>query len=579
MTNRYDLIIRGGTIVDGSGNRSYSGDIAIVGDRIVEIGRISSQGSEEIDAAGLLVTPGFVDLHTHYDGQVIWDERTEPSASHGVTTAVMGNCGVGFAPCRPEDRESLIRLMEGVEDIPGAVMAEGLTWDWETFPEYLNKVESRARDIDMAALLPHSCLRVYVMGERGINREMATPADLDSLRNITRDAMTAGALGVGTSRILFHQSSEGKAIFSRDAEEAELQAIADGMRQANSGIFQAVVELRSLELFESELNLFERIGARSGRPVLLSLAQLLDGSDTWRWGLEQMKSCNQKGVRMSGQVLGRPVGIILGLDTSSNPFSLYPSYRKLHELPLKEKVAALRRPEMRAQILSEEPAAERGDQALLMAFLSNFDYMFPLGDPPHYEPDMESSIGAQARRLRITPQELSYNILVDSAGAESLYLAFGNYGDGNLNSVLEMMKSEHTVLGLGDGGAHSGLICDGGYPTFMLSYWTRDRVKGERVAVEKVVRWLSHDTSKIMGLNDRGLIARGYKADLNLVDYDNLRLYRPHVTFDLPGGGRRLSQAADGYVATIVSGKPIHRDGKPTGALPGRLVRGVQNCP
>jgi N-acyl-D-aspartate/D-glutamate deacylase len=577
MMQEYDLVIRRGKIVDGSGRAAYFGDIAVSEGKIVKIGEIAGRGVEEIDAEGLMVTPGFVDLHTHYDGQVIWDERTEPSASHGVTTVVIGNCGVGFAPCRPKDRASLVSLMEGVEDIPGAAMAEGLTWDWETFPEYLEKIESRARDVDTAVLLPHSCLRVYVMGDRGIDREEANAADLASMTRLAREAVEAGALGVGTSRTLFHRNSEGKSIFSMDAAESELQAIAEGIKQAGGGIFQAVLELLDTAQFEEELALIERVGVQSGLPVHFSLVQLLSGSGVWQRGLELLNEANQRGIDMTAQIMGRPIGLVLGLDTTSNPFSLYPTYRQFHDLPFEEKVAALGRPDIRSKILGESPVAEERDQAL-MRFLSNFDYMFPLGDPPNYEPDMESSIGARARALGISPQEHAYNVLVGSGGRESLFLAFGNFADGNYDTVLQMLKNEHSVLGLGDGGAHSGLICDGGYPTFMLSYWTRDRTKGERFPVAQVVRWMTHDTAKAVGLNDRGLIAEGFKADFNIIDYEGLRLYPPRVTFDLPGGGRRLSQDADGYVATIVSGQQVYRNGMPTGALPGRLVRGARHA-
>lgn len=575
MLPEYDLVIRGGKVFDGLGGRPYVADVGIKGDVITEIGPNLSPGQREIDATGKIVTPGFVDIHTHYDGQVIWDERTAPSAGHGVTTIVMGNCGVGFAPCRPDDRDALIKLMEGVEDIPGVVMAEGLTWEWETFEEYLDVVESRARDVDAAAYLPHSCLRVYVMGQRGIDRELATEDDLIAMRRLTRDAVEAGAFGVGTSRILVHRSSEGKLIFSKDAGEDELAAIAAGMTDAGSGILQVVVELQNPEQFEQEFRMLERIGRKSDRPVHVTLVQLLDGSDVWRRGLKLLDESNARGVNLKAQVMGRPIGLCLGLETTCNPFSLYPTYRQLNDLPLAEKLAELRKPEVRSAILSEEPVPEEKDQALF-SFLSNFNFMFRLGDPPLYEPDFEQSIGAIAAKRGITPQELAYDMLLEKEGQELIYLAFGNYADGNLDAVLEMMKSEHSVLGLGDGGAHSGLICDGGYPTFMLTYWTRDRTKGERIPLTEVVKWLSHDTAFAIGLRDRGVVAVGYKADLNVIDYEGLRLHPPCVTYDLPSGGRRLSQLAEGYVATILSGVVVYQNGEATGELPGRLVRGVQ---
>ena len=575
----YDLLIKGGTIVDGSGAASFVGDVGILDGTIADIGRdLGSSATEVIEAHGLMVTPGFVDIHTHYDGQVTWEQTTLPSANHGVTTIVTGNCGVGFAPCKPQDRKLLVEFMEGVEDIPEVVMDAGLDWNWESFPDFLDRVGSRPRDIDTAALLPHTCLRVYVMGQRGVDREEPTEDDLDHIRALTSEAIRAGAVGIGTSRTLFHKSSQGVVVPSKTAGEAELMAMAAGMRDAGGGVFQAVIELHSAEKIEAELDLLHRVGASSGQPVTFSLIQMQEAPDAWRRALDIASEMNTKGVNTKAQVFGRPTGMLLGLGASANPFVLHPTYRKLRDLSVAEKFAEMRKPEVRQKILSEEPTIEAGDQAIFR-YLNNFDVMFPLGDPPVYDPTPEASIGAQARRLGIPAPHHAYDLLLADEGGAFLYLPFTNFHSGTLDVPLAMMKHPHSILGLGDGGAHCGLICDAGYPTFMLTYWTRDRTNGERLPVEQVIRWLSHDTARTIKLNDRGLIATGYKADINIIDYERLTLGTPRAAFDLPADGRRLVQDASGYVATIVSGQVTYRNGSPTGVLPGRLVRGAASAP
>jgi len=566
----HDLVIRGGTLLDGSGGEPFVGDVAVNGGVIVAVGEVAARGSEEIDASGLLVTPGFVDIHTHYDGQVTWEDRTLPSAAHGVTTVVMGNCGVGFAPCRPSDREKLVALMEGVEDIPEVVMSAGLPWNWETFPEYLDVVASRPHDVDVAAQMPHSCLRVYVMGQRGVDREAATPADMAEMARLTQEAMHAGAIGFATSRSVFHRDRSGAPIPSKDVIEDELQAIAGGMKAAGHGVIEALIDFD--DSVDAEFGLLRRVVEQSGRPLSFTVTQFLDHPESWRQMLTLIDRAQADGLPIKGQVIGRPTGMMLGLNLSFNPFSLAPSFAEIDGLPLEQKVAEMRKPEVRARILSDRLD---GGKLKMLEYLERFDSMFDLGDPPDYAPAADTSIGAIARRRGVDPREVAYDLLLTRDGHAVLFLPIGNYAQWTLGPVLEMLKHKHTLLGLGDGGAHYGVICDAGYPTFMLTYWTRDR-DGERLALPSVIRSLARDPAEAVGLADRGRIEPGYKADLNILDYSRLHLHAPRVVFDLPAGGRRMVQDADGYVATIVSGTVTYRDGQPTGELPGKLVRGPQ---
>ncbi len=568
MVATFDCVIRGGTIVDGTGREPFIGDIAIKDGKIAEVGRIEGTAANEIDAAGRLVTPGFIDIHTHYDGQAIWSPRMTPSSSHGVTTVVMGNCGVGFAPCRREDHDLLINVMEGVEDIPGAVMAEGLAWDWETFPQYLDALDSRPRDIDTAAYLPHSPLRVYAMGERGANREPATPDDLARMRALSREAIEAGALGFASSRLHIHRTADGDSIPSFATSEAEMQAIADGLKDAGRGVLQLVMDFPDEDW--RGLSMLRRLAEKSGRPATFTLGSGNSGVEGWRKALEMVDEANRDGVAITAQVFPRPIGLVLGLDLSVNPFCLCPTYKAMAGLSLAEKVREMRKPDVRAKLLSEKP----GESASMLAMLGrSYDWMFPLIDPPDYEPPAETSIGATARRLGVPPEEIIYDRLLEDDGKAMVYVALGNFYNSRLDSVREMLLHKNTVLGLGDGGAHYGMICDASYPTFMLSHWTRDRGEG-RLPLAWAVKALAQDPARAVGLNDRGVIAPGFKADMNIIDYDRLRLHAPRVVFDLPGGGRRLDQTAEGYDVTMVSGTVISRDGLPTGELPGKLVRG-----
>ncbi|HEX4507728.1 MAG TPA: amidohydrolase family protein [Alphaproteobacteria bacterium] len=574
MANQYDLIIRGGLIADGSGGALFTADVAVKDGRVAKIGTVAGAASEEIDATGKLVTPGFVDIHTHYDGQAIWSDRLNPSSSHGVTTVVVGNCGVGFAPCRAGDHELLIKVMEGVEDIPGVVMAEGLPWNWETFPEYLDALDARPRDIDIAAYLPHSPLRVYAMGERGARREPATAEDMAGMRAIAREAIAAGAVGFASSRQSIHRTKAGEQIPTFDADRAELEEIARGLGDAGDGVVQLVLNT-PFQSWDDELGLLRGIARASGRPATFSMGASNTGPDTvWKQALAIVDEANAAGETVSAQVFPRPIGMITGHELSVNPFVLCPSYQALAGLDHAAKLAELRKPEVRAHLVAEAPAEGHP----LAHIGRNWDWMFPFADPPNYEPPLETSIGAQARAKGVKPEEIAYDYLLGEDGTAKLYVALGNYQEGRLDAVLEMMNHEHTVVGLGDGGAHYGVICDASFPTFMLTYWTRDRA-GERLSLSAAVRALSWDPAQTLGLNDRGLVREGYKADLNVIDYAGLALHAPEIKYDLPAGGRRLDQGATGYDATIVSGQVIRRGDRSTGVLPGKLVRGSQRAP
>ncbi len=569
---RHDLVIRGGTVADGTGGPLREADVAIDGGVIVDVGRVTRAGLEEIDAAGLLVTPGFVDVHTHYDGQAVWDDRMTPSSWHGVTTAVMGNCGVGFAPCRPDDHDTLVRLMEGVEDIPGVVLAEGLPWTWETFEEYLDAVEARPHDIDVAAQLPHGALRVYVMGQRGADREPATADDIVAMARIARAAVDAGALGFSTSRTLNHRSSDGAPTPSLTAGEDELTGIAEALGAAGRGVLQVVSDFTDPE---AETAMLRRIVERSGRPLSVSLAQNDRFPEAWRGLLAWIDGAVSDGLEVRAQVAGRPVGLMLGLDATLNPFVGCPSFREIAALPLAERVARWRTSAFRERILAEEP----GGGHFASGVLRRFDKMFLLGDPPDYEQPPERSIAARAQREGVAPAELAYELLAENDGRNLLYLPFLNYAQFSLDPSYEMLSNPNTIPGLGDGGAHLGTICDASFTTHLISHWTRDRTRGDRIPVETAVRWHTHDTAATLGLYDRGVLAPGYKADLNVIDLDALTIRPPRMVRDLPAGGRRLVQDAEGYRATVVSGAVTYRDGEPTGALPGRLVRGARPAP
>lgn len=568
-----DLLITGGTIVDGTGGEPFTGDVAIAGDRIAYVGpRFNGTAADTLDATGLVVTPGFVDIHTHYDGQAAWSEEMSPSSSHGVTTVVMGNCGVGFAPCRSEDHDALIRLMEGVEDIPGAVMAEGLSWNWQTFPEYMDALDASPRDIDVACLLPHSPLRVWVMGERALQREAATEADLAAMRKVMTEALEAGAAGFATSRLNFHRTKAGELIPTYGADLAELKAITGAMKDAGTGVFQAVLDIPGVS-WEPEVTKLLEVVESCERPTTFTLGLPNDGEPNWPAAYDLVGKANANGAQIWPQILPRPIGMISGWALSTHSFSLCPSYQPLAGLPLEEQLPTLRDPAFRAKLIAEMP--DPGNPLAMMT--RNWDWTFPFGDPPIYEPTADQSIAAMARAQGRSPEEVVYDVLMENDGTGMIINTLGNFHHGSLDPLLPLMRRPDTVMGLGDGGAHYAAICDASYPTFLLTYWVRDRA-GEKLSLAEAVEMLAARPSKVMGLNDRGLLAEGYKADVNVIDVERLRLHKPQIRYDLPGNGRRLDQAATGYVATVVAGKTIRRDDKATGARPGRVVRGTQTA-
>jgi N-acyl-D-amino-acid deacylase len=575
MASEYDLVIRGGTVVDGSGGEPTEADVAVSGDRIIAVGSVTGSGTAEIDASGCIVTPGFVDVHTHYDGQVTWEQTLAPSSGHGVTSVVMGNCGVGFAPIRNDQHELAIKLMEGVEDIPEVVMATGVPWNWESFPEYLDALERRETDVDFAAQLPHSPLRVFVMGQRGAELEPPTDEDLAEMRRLTREAVQAGALGVTTSRNLAHRFKSGQLAPSVSTEDTELLALADGLRDAGAGVFQLVPDTNKSP--EEQFALLRDIARRSGRPVSFSFMQTPHQPGGWRTIVAGLASAKDEGLTIRGQVLPRPTGALLGLELSLHPFSLNPSFRPIAALSLAEKVNAMREPDLRRRLLSESP---QDPHPFFKYVVSEHEALFVLGDPPNYNPSREESIAARARAAGVEPLELIFDALLQRDGHEILYRPMGNAeGERFESSGRNLLHNDRTILGLGDGGAHYSMICDAAYATYFLTYWVRDATSDREVALPDAIRMLTREPAEAVCLLDRGLLSAGYKADLNVIDFDRLHLHAPHASYDLPAGGRRLSQRADGYRATVVSGSVTYRNGVSTGALPGRLIRGAHAEP
>jgi N-acyl-D-aspartate/D-glutamate deacylase len=565
----YDLVIRNGLIFDGTGGEPFTGDIGVKDGRIAAIGEVSGAGAEEIEAAGRIVTPGFIDLHSHYDGQAMWESRMSPSSNHGVTTVLMGNCGVGFAPCRPEQRDLLVAVMEGVEDVPEVVMTEGLPWNWETFPEYLDALEARQFDIDVAAQVPHSAVRVYVMGERAAAEEAPTDEDLARMRALTAEAIRAGAFGVSTSRNIMHRTKAGEPAPSLFSAEAELKALGRGLTDAGRGVYQIIPSVNGDAV--QEFDLMERVAEDCGRPLSYTLLQFPMGDpDGWRNSLKALSAANDRGLEIRAQVAPRPVGMLYGLDLTFHPFALHPSFRPIADLPLDQKVAAMRDPAMRARLLSEQPE-DTNTTSVKTVLACRFAY--PMLSTADYEPDLSQRLDNRAAALGLSYEEYAYDVLLEDEGRRILYQPGANFRDANFEAISTMLNHPHTMVGLADGGAHYGMICDASFPTFYLTRWVRDAADHERIPLPRAIAALTSEPADAVGFSDRGRLRIGAKADINVIDLDALQLHTPSMVRDLPAGGKRLWQAADGYAATIVGGVVTYADGQHTGALPGRLVR------
>ena len=563
-----DWLIKNGTVVDGTGAPARVADVGVRGGRIVAVGEVDEPARQTLDATGLWITPGFVDIHTHYDGQVTWDECFTPSIYHGVTTLVMGNCGVGFAPSRSHQRQWMMDLMEGVEDIPGVVLSEGVQWEWESFPEYLDALDRRPRIMDVAAQVPHCALRVYVMGERGAAREPATPADIETMGRLVHEAVQAGALGFSSSRTVVHRTKHGQAVPTLEAAGQELIEIARAMGRTGKGINQLISDFDDLD---GEFSLMREIARQSGRPLSFTLLQHDFMPQRWREVLRRTDQAQQDGLTLRAQVSCRPIGMVHGLECSMHPFFLAPSYLAIADLPVPERVKRMRDPALRARILAE--SAQAPDNRRLNIITQHFHKLFPIGESNDYEPRPQDSVAGIAERLGRPAAEVAYDMLLEDEGRRKFNFPMYNYTDQSLDVVREMMTHPNALFGLGDAGAHCGYICDASYPTFLLTHWGRDRTRGDKLPLEFLVHGQTLRNAQAMGMHDRGAIRAGMRADINLMDFAQLNLTRPEVTHDLPANGRRLVQHATGYVHTLVAGQVVMSQGKATGALPGRLVR------
>ena len=560
----HDLVIRGGTIVDGTGEDPFTGDVAVDGQVIVQVGGKAGGARQELDAAGLLVTPGFVDIHTHYDAQATWDPLLGSSCWHGVTTAVMGNCGVGFAPVRPEHRDWLVGLMQGVEDIPREVLNAGLPWTWESFPEYLDALDTLPRAIDIAAQVPHAPVRVYAMGERGLDGDQCPDGpELEAIRRLVGEALQAGAVGVSTLRTRMHRGADGRLIPTYRASDAELMALAAGMSDGGRGTFEIASDY-SAGTLDEEFARYREFARRSGRPVSVPLLQDHSAPEEWRDVMEQISAACREGLAFSAQTAVRPVGVAMGLDSRAHLFSSCPSYQQIGQLPLADRVAMMRRPAIKDRILSEAGSAAPG---------WNLGRLFAMKAPIDYEPDAGTSIAARAVAANVDPLELAYDILLEDGGQTYLYGPVRNFASGDCEVVRELLQSPLAVPGLGDGGAHCTQICDVSFPTSLLTHWGRDRRSGGLFSIASLVRMQTSDTARLYGLHDRGTLTPGRKADLNVIDFERLAVRPPVMAYDFPAGGKRLTQRADGYRATVLAGVITFADGEHTGAWPGRVVR------
>ncbi len=570
----YDLVIRGGTLVDGTGNDSFTGDLAIEAGKIVQVGGRAGQGRRVLEADGLVVSPGFVDVHTHYDGQATWDPHLTPSGWHGVTTLVMGNCGVGFAPARPGQHDWLIQLMEGVEDIPGSALAEGIEWDWETFPEYLNALEKFERAVDIGTQIPHGAVRAYVMGER--SAEIATADDIEKMSAIVEDALRAGALGFTSSRTMLHRAKDGVPVPGTFAGHDELIGIGRACGRVGHGVFEISSDFGLGGMhgrFREDVDWMSALSRETNLPISFILAQASHHPNEWREILSWTEQAVLEGAKLRVQVAARPAGMLMNFDNPMHPFKEHPTYRKIAHLEFEEKIKILSDHAFRKQLAAESSAADGKFDSF---FVSHFNNMFLLGDPPNYEPKPDQSIAAIAERSGKSEQTVLLDAMLENEGKAFIYYPIINYADANFDAIREMLIHPQALLSLSDGGAHCGLICDASSPSYMLTYWVRDRSRGPRLPLELAIKMQTQETAQAYGLLDRGVLKTGMKADVNLIDLQSLELHAPEAVKDLPASGRRLIQRVDGYKATIQSGEITYLDGVITGALPGKLIRGPQ---
>ena len=563
----YDLIIKNGMIYDGKGSEPFEADIGISEEKIVAIGKIEENSIETIDAKGKIVTPGFVDIHTHYDGQVTWDPYLRPSTYHGVTTVVMGNCGVGFSPCKPDQRDWLIGLMEGVEDIPGTALHEGIDWEWESFPEYLDALEKKPLAIDVGTQIPHGAVRAYVMGERGINHEEASEDEINKMKEIVREAVEAGAYGFSTSRTEKHNDVNGKLTPSITAHKTELVEIAKSLGEIDKGVLQGISDFYD---FESEFDIFKSMSKESGRPISITVEQQDARPDWWIQLLDGIEDAQPEGIQMFGQVPPRATGILMGLTATLNPFRFHPSYMEIAEFPLDERVKIMSDSSFRDRLLGEEGVSIN---PLVDEIVQSYEKMFKLGEPANYEPDPKDSFQSLSETSNRTAQEIAYDAMLEKEGRALIYHPLFNYQPGDLSLVEKMLKHPYTISGLGDAGAHCGAISDASFPTTLVQHWSRDRDRGEKLPLKTVIKMQTSETASLLGINDRGILEEGYKADINIIDYEKLTLHEPEIINDLPAGGRRLVQKASGYDYTIVSGAVAFIKGEATGVLNGKLIR------
>lgn len=580
----YDLKITGGLIYDGEGGAPVQASIGIRNGVIVAVGECAGEASETLDASGHIVTPGFIDLHTHYDGQVSWDANMQPSINHGVSTVVMGSCGVGFAPVKAGDRDKLIRLMEGVEDIPGIALSEGMTWDWESIPEYMDALDAKPHAIDFAVQVTHDPLRVYVMGDRAVCQEPATETDIAAMRRLTREALEAGAIGFSTGRSDIHRSADGEWTPSSEASAGELAGIAKAFQGLEHGILQAVNDFdleREGDAFDQEFDILEAMALGGGRPFSLSLMQRDFAPDQWRRIIARAELAEEKGINMRLQTAPRGIGVITGLQCTFHPFIGFPSYKAICELPLAERVQRMREPKFKAQLLSEDSEKLAGDGTpvppIVDALMAAIDYVasktFLLGEDPDYEQGEETSVLHMAKAKGLSALEMIYDLLLEQDGEALLYFPIYNYTEMSFDNVYTMMQHPQSIMGLSDGGAHVGTICDSSFPTYLLSFWTRDRSRGPRIELSEAIRRLTSDIADYCGMADRGRVKVGLKANINVIDYQALRLYAPRMVQDLPAGGQRLLQDSAGYRAIIVNGEIVLEKDALTGRYPGRLYR------